>query len=113
MFAIKLDYFPVDGSRPMFSGDDTDGFWDQLAKSLAAKADQEKARGILRDNVRAKASRLDLQSTGMFNGEPKAMVNGTIVQEGDTIDGFRIVQIEAKRIVVELEGIQVQVIFKH
>jgi hypothetical protein len=41
------------------------------------------------------------------------MVNGTIVQEGDTIEGFRIVQIEAKRIVVELEGIQVQVIFKH
>jgi hypothetical protein len=113
LFAIKLDYFPVDGSRPMFSGDDTDGFWDQLAKSLAAKADQEKARGILRDNVVMRASRLDLQSTGMFNGIPKAMVNGTIVQEGDTIEGFRIVTIETKRIVVELEGIQVQVIFKH
>jgi len=113
LFAIKLDYFPVDGSRPMFSGDDADGFWDQLAKSLAAKADQEKARGILRDNVRAKASRLDLQSTGMFNGSPKAMVNGTIVQEGDTIEGFLIVKIETKRIVVELEGIQVEVIFKH
>ena len=97
----------------MFSGDDADGFWDQLAKSLAAKADQEKARGILRDNVRAKASRLDLQSTGMFNGVPKAMVNGVIVQEGDTIEGFRIMQIETKRIVVELEGIQVEVIFKH
>src|SRR5258705_6606730 len=113
LFSIKLDYFPVDGSRPMFSGDDTDGFWDQLAKSLAAKADQEKAKGILRDNVVMRASRLDLQSTGLFNGFPKAMVNGTIVQEGDTIEGFRIVQIEAKRIVVELEGIQVQVIFKH
>jgi len=113
LFAIKLDYFPVDGSRPMFSGDDADGFWDQLAKSLAAKADQEKARGILRDNVRAKASRLDLQSTGMFNGSPKAMVNGTIVQEGDTIEGFLILKIETKRIVVEMEGIQVEVIFKH
>ena len=113
LFAIKLDYFPVDGSRPIFSGDDADGFWDQLAKSLAAKADQEKARGILRDNVRAKASRLDLQSTGTFNGTPKAMVNGTIVQEGDTIEGFLIVRIETKRIVVEMEGIQVEVIFKH
>ena len=113
LFAIKLDYFPVDGSRPMFSGDDTDGFWDQLAKSLAAKADQEKVKGILRDNVRMQASRLDLQSLGMFNGIPKAMVNGTIVQEGDTIEGFRIVRIETKRIVVEREGIQVEVIFKH
>jgi hypothetical protein len=113
LFAIKLDYFPVDGSRPMFSGDDADGFWDQLAKSLAAKADQEKVKGILRDNVRMQASRLDLQSLGMFNGIPKAMVNGTIVQEGDTIEGFRIVRIETKRIVVEREGIQVEVIFKH
>jgi len=113
LFAIKLDYFPVDGSRPIFTGDDADGFWDQLAKSLAAKADQEKARGILRDNVRAKASRLDLQSTGTFSGIPKAMVNGTIVQEGDTIEGFLIVRIETKRIVVEMEGIQVVVIFKH
>jgi hypothetical protein len=113
LFSIKLDYFPVDGTRPMFSGDDADGFWDQLAKSLAVKADQEKAKGILRDNVVMRASRLDLQSTGLFNGIPKAMVNGTIVQEGDTIEGFRIVGIETKRIVVELEGIQVQVIFKH
>jgi len=113
LFSIKLDYFPVDGSRPMFSGDDADGFWDQLAKSLAAKADQEKVKGILRDNVRMQASRLDLQSTGMFSGMPKAMVNGTIVQEGDTIEGFRIVRIETKRIVVEREGIQVEVIFKH
>jgi hypothetical protein len=113
LFAIKLDYFPVDGSRPMFSGDDADGFWDQLAKSLAAKADQEKVKGILRDNVRMQASRLDLQSLGMFNGTPKAMVNGTIVQEGDTIEGFRIVRIEAKRIVVEAEGQKLEVIFKH
>jgi len=113
LFAIKLDYFQVDGSRPMFSGDDADGFWDQLAKSIAEKADQEKAKGILRDNVVMRASRLDLQSTGMFNGSPKAMVNGTIVQEGDTIEEFLIVKIETKRIVVELEGTQVEVIFKH
>ena len=74
LFAIKLDYFPVDGSRPMFSGDDADGFWDQLAKSLAAKADQEKARGILRDNVRMRASRLDLQIIPYMN---QAYINCT------------------------------------
>jgi hypothetical protein len=113
LFAIKLDYFPVDGTRPIFTGDDADGFWDQLAKSLAAKADQEKAKGILLENLRLQASRLDLQSLGVFNGIPKAMVNGTIVQEGDTIEGFRIVQIETKRIVVEREGVKLQVIFKH
>jgi len=113
LFSIKLDYFPVDGTRPMFSGDDADGFWDQLAKSLAAKADQEKAKGILLENLRLQASRLDLQSTGMFGGVPKAMVNGIIVQEGAMIDGFTIVQIEPKRIVVEREGVKLEVIFKH
>jgi len=113
LFSIKLDYFPVDGSRPMFSGDDADGFWDQLAKSLAAKADQEKAKGILLENLRLRASRLDLQSTVITDGSPKAMVNGTLVQEGDTIEGFRIVRIEAKRIVVEAEGQKLEVIFKH
>jgi type II secretion system (T2SS) protein B len=113
LFAIKLDYFPVDGSRPIFTGDDGDGFWEQLAKSLAAKADQEKAKGILLENLRLRASRLDLQSTVITDGKPKAMVNGTLVQEGDTIEGFRIVRIEAKRIVVEAEGQKIEVNFKH
>jgi hypothetical protein len=113
LFAIKLDYFPVDGSRPIFTGDDGDGFWDQLAKSLAAKADQEKAKGILLDNVRLQASRLDLQTIVMRDGAPQAMVNRRMVQEGDTIEGFRIVRIEAKRIVVEREGVKVEVVFKH
>jgi hypothetical protein len=113
LFSIKLDYFPVDGTRPMFSGDDADGFWDQLAKSLAAKADQEKAKGILLANLAMQASRLDLQSTVIRDGDTKAMINGTLVQEGDTIEGFRIIKIEAKRIVVEREGQKLEVIFKH
>jgi hypothetical protein len=113
LFAIKMDYFPVDGSRPIITGDDGDGFWDQLAKSLAAKADQEKVKGILLANIALQASRLDLQGTMMRNGKPTAMVNGTFVQEGDTIEGFRILRIEAKRIVVEKEGVKVQVNFKH
>src|SRR6266699_4631522 len=113
LFAIKLDYFPVDGSRPIFTGDEGDGFWEQLAKSLAAKADLEKARGFLLANLAAQASRLDLQSTVIRDGKPTAMVNGTLVQEGDTIEGFRIVMIEAKRILVEREGIKLQVVFKH
>ncbi len=112
LFAIKLDYFPVDGSRPIFTGDDADGFWDQLAKSLAAKADQEKAKGILLENLRLQASRLDLQTTVMGEN-PKALVNGIMLQVGDTIDGFRVVLIEAKRIVVEREGVKLEVIFKH
>jgi hypothetical protein len=113
LFAIKMDYFPVDGSRPIFTGDEGDGFWEQLAKSLAAKADQEKAKGILLANLAMQASRLDLQSTVIRDGKPTAMVNGTLVQEGDTIEGFRILKIEAKRLVIEREGIKLEVNFKH
>jgi hypothetical protein len=113
LFAIKMDYFPVDGSRPIFTGDDGDGFWDQLAKSLAAKADQEKAKGILLENLRVKAGQLDLQSTVMSGTDPQALVNGIMLKEGDTIEGFRIDQIEAKQIVVEREGVKLIVKFKH
>jgi hypothetical protein len=114
LFAIKLDYFLVDGTRPIFTGDDGDGFWDQLAKSLAAKADLEKVKGILLENLRLRANRLELQFTVIREGAPpKAMVNGTMVQEGDTIEGFRIVRIEAKRIVVECESVKFEVQFKH
>jgi hypothetical protein len=113
LFAIKLDYFPVDGSRPIFTGEEGDGFWEQLAKSLAAKADLEKARGFLLANLAAQASRLDLQSTVIRDGKPTAMVNGTLVQEGDTVAEFRILKIEAKRLVVEREGIKLEVNFKH
>jgi hypothetical protein len=111
LFAVRLEYFPQDGSKPQSSGEE-EGFWDQLAKSLVAKADQEEAKRILAQNVKAQAARLELQSTMMSQGSPKAMINGTLIGEGETIGGFRVLQIESKRIVVEREGVKLEILFK-
>lgn len=111
LFSVRLEYFPQDGSKPA-SSEESDGFWDQLGKSMAAKADQEEAKRILAENLRAQAARLDLQSTMMSQGSPKAMVNGTLVGEGEMVDGFRVLKIESKRIVVEREGVKLEVLFR-
>jgi len=112
LFLVKLDYFTQDGSSLTKDQSVADGFWDELAKSFATKADQEKAKHILVENLQSQAARLKLQSTVMKNGDPKAMVNGTLVGAGDTIAGFRVVKIEAKRIIVEREGIKLEVVFR-
>jgi len=113
LFVVKMEYYPADGSRPVATAEvNAEGFWDQIEKLRASRADQEKARGILVGNLRVLASKLDLQSTVMRNGSPKALVNGVLVGEGDTIEGFRVIRIEAKRIVVEREGVKLEVFFK-
>lgn len=111
LFSLKMDYFPADGSRPPEQPRVGQSFWDELGKSLASKADQEKARRILLDNLRIAASSLNTQGTMMANGSPKALVNGTWVGEGETVAGFKIVQIEAQRMIVEREGVRLEVAF--
>jgi hypothetical protein len=112
LFHVKLEYFAREGSvEAPRTRENGQGFWDELAKSLAMKADQEKAKRILIGNLQAQASKLNLQSTVMSNGSTKAMVNGTLVEEGDTVSGFKILKIEARRMVVEREGIRLEVYF--
>ena len=112
LFHVKLEYFAKESLGEAPKGRESgQGFWDELAKSLAVKADQEKARRILIGNLQAQASKLNLQSTVMSNGSTKAMVNGTLVEEGDTVSGFKILKIEARRMVVEREGIRLEVYF--
>lgn len=113
LFTVKLDFFRRDdASTPLLPPLKGDGFWEQVAKSMSSRADQERARNILLDNVRQMASKLELQSTFMASGAPQAVVNGTLVREGEMIEGFKVIRIEAKRIVVEREGIRLEVAFK-
>jgi hypothetical protein len=112
LFAINLDYFKRDEVSAPAVSDAQEGFWETVEKSLASRADQEKARSILAENVRRLASKLELQSTVVVNGAPKALVNGTLLEEGETIEGFRLIRIEARKIVVEREGIRLEVGFK-
>jgi len=108
VFVVNYDLFPTDGARAPelpLRVDRGDGFWDQLAKSMAIKADQMKEHRARVEQIRAEAARLKVQST-LMGASPKALVNGRLVGVGDVVASFRVTRIEARRIVVEREGIK-------
>jgi hypothetical protein len=113
LFSVKLDYFPVDGTRAK-QGVKTaaDGeFWGRLEKSLMLRADQRDKRENLAANFRAEAGNLRLDSI-MMGPSPKAMINGKLVAEGDVVASFRVLKIEPRRIIVEREGIRLEILMK-
>jgi hypothetical protein len=113
LFVTNYDLFPLDGGRttattatePTVRVERGDGFWDQLAKSMADRADQIKEHRARVDSIRAQAAKLRVQST-LMGASPKALVNGRLVGLGDVVASFRVTKIEARRIVVEREGIK-------
>jgi hypothetical protein len=111
LFAVKLDYYPQDGTQiaQTLRAPSGDGFWDRLAKSMTAKADQMKERRILIENHRLQAAQLKLQTT-LMGRHPRAMVNGELVTEGDVVATFRVLAIEPRRIIVEREGVKLEIL---
>jgi hypothetical protein len=113
LFVTNYDLFPLDGGRttvtaatePTLHVERGDGFWDQLAKSLADRADQIKEHRARVETIRTEAAKLKVQST-LMGASPKALVNGRLVGLGDVVASFRVTKIEARRIVVEREGIK-------
>ena len=106
LFSINYDFFPQDGSRvPVLRAPVGDGFWDRLAKSMTARADARKEQEVLRENLRLQAAQLKIQ-TIVMGAQPKAVINGELVGEGDVVASFRVSKIEARRVVVEREGIK-------
>jgi hypothetical protein len=103
-FTIPLDSYPHDGSKMAAEASGT-GYWDLVRKSMSARADQQEQRQILVDNVRIAAGTLKLQST-IMGKKPGAMLNGQMVREGSTVSGFHVVKIEARRVIVEREGVK-------
>ncbi|HZZ44630.1 MAG TPA: hypothetical protein VFE58_16970 [Tepidisphaeraceae bacterium] len=112
--------FKVDYDRYQQSGKSTtpgasvqqskDSTADQ-AKSGPTPADLKKERQILANNLQAQATQLKLQ-TIVMGAQPKAVVNGSLVGEGDTVASFRIVKITARGMVIEREGIKLEVQMK-
>jgi hypothetical protein len=112
LFAIQLDSFGQQGTAP--AGPVTrveDGFWDELAKSLTSQADQNKQRQIRTDNAIRDAAKMQLQ-TIVMGASPKAVIDGEMVEEGSVVAGFRVSRIEARRIIVEREGIKLEIPMK-
>ncbi len=114
LFAIRLEYFPMDGPKTGSAGvreRADDGFWARLEKSLAVQADQKDKRENQKANYIKAAAELKLQST-MMVAQPKALLNGELVGEGDVVADFRVVKIEARRVIVEREGIRLEIQMK-
>jgi len=119
LFAINLERFPQDGNRTSVNREGAVGFWDELAKSMSSRADVRKERQILVENLQQQASQIRLQSTFM-SATPKALVDGGLVSEGDVVacgsgesrTTFRVLKIEPRRIIVEREGIKLEIQMK-
>jgi hypothetical protein len=113
LFVVKYEYFPIlESNRPIGSRTEiNENFWDQLAKSMAARADQMEKRQHLIQNLQREASRLQFQST-MMGPNPKALINGELLGEGDVVAAFRVLKIEARRVIVEREGIRLEILMK-
>ena len=111
LFEVDLQRFPHDGSRVQTTNKDVVGFWDELAKSLVSRADVKKERQILVENLARQASQLRLQST-IMGASPKAVIDGGLVGEGDVVATFRVLRIEPRRIIVEREGIKLEIQMK-
>ena len=112
LFVVQLDQYAHEKGRqavPVTRADD--GFWDELAKSLTSRADQNKQRQIRIDNTVRDAEKLQLQ-TIVMGASPKAVINGEMVGEGSVVAEFRVSRIEARRIIVEREGIKLEIPMK-
>jgi hypothetical protein len=110
LFALKLELFPpeVTKSEPI---QEVRGFWDEIAKSLTDQVDQQEKKQEMLQHLQQQASALQVASV-MMGAVPKAIINDKLVGEGDVVAEFRVLKIEAWRIVVEREGIRLEIQMK-
>ena len=115
LFAIRQEYYPSQTSKVAQKDKKITGFWDAIEKSQTQEADQKKRREILVENLQREAAKLHLQSTVM-GPEPQAIIGGSLVKEGDVVASdnpkagvqFRVLKIEARRVIIEREGIKLE-----
>ena len=112
LFAIRMDHFPLAaGTSGTQSATTQQTFWEALAKSVNTRADAMEKRQNLIQNLKDQASQMELQSIVM-GPKPKALVDGELVGEGDVVASFRVLKIESRRIIVEQEGIRLEIQMK-
>jgi hypothetical protein len=102
LFYINYDAFPSDGSGK--------GKEKSIEKSEAWASDyqnrREKVQAFMND-----AEDLRLQSI-LMGQEPKALLEGRLVREGDVVANFRVLKIEPRSVIVERENIRLEIKLK-
>ncbi len=123
LFAAKLEYFPKDGTseaaKVTTPAPASDGFWEKIEKSMSDQADQKREKRVLTENLQGQLALVRLQST-MMGARPKAVINGELVGVGGIVatgsgnsrTEFRVLKIEARRVIVEREGIELEIPMK-
>ncbi len=111
LFAVRMEYFPLDNSRTSQNGANDEAFWFRLEKSMSLRTDERQRRDNLVASFKADAEKLSLQST-MPGATPRAMINGELVGEGGVVANFRVTKIEARRVIIEREGIMLEIQMK-
>jgi hypothetical protein len=121
LFAIRVEHFPhADGRSENAPKAEAATFWESVEKSRAQQADKDKRREILVENLKREAAKLQLQSTVM-GPDPQAIIGRGVVKVGDTVGGdesgrglaFRVLAIEPRRVIVEREGIRLELRMQH
>jgi hypothetical protein len=103
LFSIHLDYYARADDRKAATDGDEDP-----ATAATGEADKKREQQILIENLQTQAAKLKLQTTVMGT-TPRAMVNGQLVQAGDSVDGFVVMKIEARVITVQQDGVTLQI----
>jgi len=116
LFAIKLDYYPQPSGKglPRVGKSATDD-----DKSAVQEADVLKEWAARSEAAQLQARQLKLQST-MMSAVPQALISGQMVKEGDVVastpgessGNFRVLKIEPRRIIVERDGIKLEILMK-
>jgi hypothetical protein len=106
LFAVPFDGYPVDPANPMPQTRES-------AKSGPSEADQSKERQIVVERVRNEAAKLSLGGI-ILGASPKVLVNGSLLSVGQAVGetGFKVVRIDVRQILVERDGVQVELKMK-
>ena len=88
-----------------------------IVSELATNALRHTASGSPAGDSNVQARQIRLQSTLMGGPRPAALVNGQMVREGDVVatgsgasrTSYRVLKIEARRVILEREGIRSEV----
>jgi len=123
LFSAKLDYFPASVTAPAVllqaAAPVGDGFWDRIEKSMSEEADQKRVQRVLTANLQTQIDTMRLETT-LMTAKPRAVIDGALVGVGDVVASgsgssrteFRVVKIEARRVIVEREGIKLEIPMK-
>lgn len=107
LFAVRIEYFPLDGNRTTKSSTEEEGFWTILGKSLTNRTDEKVREENRIESFKKDAAKLQLQST--LPESRKAMIDGQLVGEGSVVANFRVVKIEPRKVIVERDGIKLAI----